>query len=393
LSDKPFISFLFRRGLDGPYSWHICTQFFIFEDFSPMSIYDYGWSEFFSSHFESIKNRTSFPARVMRVDRGGYLIATDAGEKRARLPGRQIFKSEHDSQRPVVGDWVVCEAASGSDEAVVLELLARQTLLSRKSASTAVEEQAVAANVDYVFLVMGLDSNFNLRRLERLLTMTYESGALPFVVLNKSDLCNNLFQFERDTASVAPGVQIRLVSCMTGEGLEQLQTDLTPRKTIVFVGSSGVGKSTLINRLFGEKLMATKPVRGKDGRGRHTTTHRQLLRHPGGALLIDNPGIRELQLWGSEEALDSTFEEIDDLADQCRFRDCSHSREPGCAVREAVEKGFLIETRFKSYLSLRKELRYLAMKQDQNAMRAERQKWKSIQKSYRELQRLRSREE
>jgi ribosome biogenesis GTPase len=287
----------------------------------------------------------------------------------------------------VIGDWVAFEPGPAGGRAIIHHVLPRKTKLSRKVAGARTEEQVVAANVDTVFLVMGLDGDFNLRRVERLLTLTWDGGALPVVVLNKADVTPEADERRREVETVAPGVPVLLVSAIEKVGLEKLHSFLKVGETIALVGSSGVGKSTIINRLLGREAMRTREVRSKDDRGRHTTTHRQLFRLPGGGLLIDNPGIRELQMWGSAEGLRGSFEDIDTLSVDCRFRDCSHSAEPGCAVREAVEKGSLPAERLANYHALERELHYLETKQDEGAQRAERKKWKSIQKNYNKWQR------
>jgi ribosome biogenesis GTPase len=247
------------------------------------------------------------------------------------------------------------------------------------------KEQVVAANLDTVFLVMGLDGNYSLRRMERMLTMAWDSGALPVVVLNKKDLCDDPESRQREVEAVAPGVSVLMLSALGDSGLEAVSSFLNEGETVALVGSSGVGKSTLINRLMGREILQTQPVREKDDRGRHTTTHRQLFKLPTGGLLIDNPGLRELQLWSSVDSLREAFEDIDVLADQCRFRDCSHRQEPGCAVTAAVEKGTLPVERLESFRSLERELQHLARKQDHGLQQEEKRKWKAIYKSMRKF--------
>ncbi len=231
---------------------------------------------------------------------------------------------------------------------------------------------------------MGLDGNYSLRRMERMLTMAWESGALPVVVLNKKDLCNDPASRQREVEAVAPGVTVLMLSALGDSGLEAVRSFHNEGETIALVGSSGVGKSTLINRLMGMELLQTQPVRATDDRGRHTTTHRQLFKLPTGGLLIDNPGLRELQLWSSVDSLREAFEDIDALAKSCRFRDCTHQQEPGCAVAAAVEQGALPAERLESFRSLERELRHLAVKQDEGLQRAEKRKWKTIHKSMRQ---------
>jgi ribosome biogenesis GTPase len=292
------------------------------------------------------------------------------------------------SQFPVVGDWVVCRIDDASSKALIQNILPRKTKISRKVAGERTEEQVVAANVDTVFLVMGLDGDFNLRRMERLLTTAWEGGVFPTVVLNKEDLAAHPEAHRRDVEAIAPGVPVLTLSALKARGLEQLQSFLGKGQTVALVGSSGAGKSTLINQLLGSEAMKTREVRAGDDRGRHTTTHRQMFRLPGGGLLIDNPGIREVQLWGAEGGLQASFDDIEALSVDCRFRDCEHQSEPGCAVLEAVEDGRLAPERLENYRALQRELLYLARKQDEGAERAGKRRWKIIQKAYRKSKKL-----
>jgi ribosome biogenesis GTPase len=273
--------------------------------------------------------------------------------------------------------------------AVIHEVLPRRTKLSRNVAGDRTAEQVVAANVDTVFLVMGLDGDFNLRRMERLLTTAWEGGVSPVVVLNKEDLASDPDARRREVERVALGAPVLTLSALKALGLNQLQSFLRQGETIALIGSSGVGKSTLINRLLGSEEIRTREARRGDDRGRHTTSHRQLYRLPGGGLLIDNPGMREIQLWGTESGLQASFEDIEAVAVGCRFRDCRHESEPGCAVLQAVDDGRLAPGRFANYRALQRELSYLAIKQDEGAERAERKRWKPIQKAYRKSKRMR----
>lgn len=339
-----------------------------------MCLEDYGWSPFFSEPFKEYRQRGLIPGRVSAVYRSAVLVQTGTDEIRI-----QTF---HTEEFPAVGDWVAVQRAEFGTM-IVAAILPRKSFLCRKTAGHRTEAQAVAANIDTIFLVMGLDGDFNPRRIERLLTMTYECGALPAIVLNKADLTAECEIRRHAIEKLAPGTSVFVISAHTGAGIDELRPFLRKGHTIVLVGSSGVGKSTLINRLFGEELMRTREVRAKDSRGRHTTTHRQLFKHPDGGLLIDNPGIREVQLWASEEALAGSFNDIESLAGSCRFRDCSHQSEPGCAVLAAVSRGTLEEARLASYHKLAKELRYLALKQDELAQRELKRKWKIIHKAFR----------
>ncbi len=350
-----------------------------------MSLEDYGWDQFFLTSFDAQKNPDYVPGRVTFANRGIYVVQTGKHELQARMAGKlRQAAGTGNVPIPVVGDWIAGRG-TGDGSMMVQRVLGRKSLLSRKDPGRPTTEQAVAANVDTVFLVMGLDANFNLRRMERLLAMTYESGASPVILLNKTDVAGDPAEQALQVESVAPGVRVFTVSAQTGHGLEELSSSFLRRRghTIAFVGSSGVGKSTLINRLFGEEVMSTKAVRQTDGRGRHATTHRELFRHPEGALLIDNPGVREIQLWCSEEAVSDAFSEIASLSTHCRFRDCTHTSEPGCAVKEAAEDGILAPDRLESYRKLSRELRYLELKQDEGAQRAQKQRWKAIHKAMR----------
>ena len=304
-----------------------------------------GWSQFFAEAFEPYEPEGLTPARVAVQERGVVVLFTTAGTVQAR-------------GHAVAGDWVAFDGERGEIRAV----LPRRTRFSRKE-PWLTEEQVVAANVDTAFLVTDCGRDFKPRRLERYLTATWDSGADPVIVLTKSDLADDVSETVAEAEAVAFGVPVHAVSSVTGDGLEALDPELVPGRTVVLLGSSGVGKSTLANRLLGQELLATGDLR-RDGRGRHTTTHRELVRLPGGALLLDTPGMRELQLWADESALEETFADIAELAGRCRFSDCAHGSEPGCAVRGALADGTLPKVRWESYSKLQRELRALAVKQD-----------------------------
>ncbi|MBI2421974.1 MAG: ribosome small subunit-dependent GTPase A [Candidatus Hydrogenedentes bacterium] len=266
---------------------------------------------------------------------------------------------------PAVGDWVAAEALPGEDRALIHAVLPRRTTFKRVAAGGSSEVQVVAANVDVVFLVNGLDHDFNIRRLERYLTLTWESGARPVVVLNKADICEDLEERMAEVDSAAMGAAVHVVSALSGAGMEALRPYLQRGATISFLGSSGVGKSSLINALAGEEIMATRAVRDDDSRGRHTTTHRQLVVLPAGGVLIDTPGMRELQLAAGEESLAAAFADVEQYAAACRFRDCTHENEPGCAVRAAMDTGALDAGRLQSFRKLHREIAYQERRQDQ----------------------------
>jgi len=329
-----------------------------------MSLADFGWDDEWTSTFEPYSERDLCPARVIRQLRDLSLLWSEHGERQGEVSGRFRHQAADRSDFPVVGDWVAMEP-SGDDRALIHAVLPRRSAFVRKTAGELVEAQVAAANVDTVFLVSGLDGDFNLRRVERYLTSAWDSGASPVILLNKADLRTDLKSIICEVELIAPGVPVVAVSATSAGNLDALQPYLVPRKTVALLGSSGVGKSTLINRLLGEERFRTAPVSdAQEGRGRHTTTTRELVRLPGGALLIDTPGMRELQLWTDDEALGRPFKDIEDLAAQCRFDDCSHEQEPGCAVQAAVREGALDPGRLESYLKLRKEVRFLALKKD-----------------------------
>ena len=352
-----------------------------------MNIEILGWSALFDKHFVSFREEGLSPARVACEHRGAYVVYGEHGELLAEVSGRFLHEAQSRGAFPAVGDWVAIAPRPQEARATIHALLPRRSAFSRKIAGATTEEQVVAANVDTVFLVSGLDGvrNFNLRRIDRYLALAWVSGATPVVVLNKIDLCDDVDSRVRDVEGLAFGVPVHPSSATEGLGLDALRGYLAAGQTVAMLGSSGVGKSALINALVGGERQDVGEVREDDGRGRHTTSRRELILLPGGGIVIDTPGMREVQLWSEEETVDGAFADIEELAAQCRFTDCAHRTEPGCAVRQAIEDGALDATRLESFLKLQRELERLARRKDQRARQMEQEKWKKIAKWQRQM--------
>jgi len=337
-----------------------------------------GWNPVLAARFEALAAEGLSAGRVSVEHKDIYGVYAPEGELRGELAGRLRHRASGRSDLPVTGDWVAIHARPAEGRATIHAVLPRRSLFSRKVAGAATEEQAVAANADTVFLVCGLDGDFNLRRIERALVLAAESGAEPVVVLTKADLCPDPPARQEEVRRIAPAVTVLVASSVTGEGLAALSAYAGPGLTVALVGSSGVGKSTLVNRLLGRDTVPTAPVRAHDDRGRHTTTSRELIPIPAGGWIIDTPGLRELQLWADEAALPSAFADVDAVAAGCRFRDCRHESEPGCAVLAALADGRLSAERFASFVKLRKEMRHLALRQDAWARQVENRRIRSV---------------
>src|SRR3989339_822083 len=329
-----------------------------------MNLIELGWNESHEKHYNEIKTRQTFPARVAKAEREKYWIYSDFGELRAEIKGKIRFNAISLSDFPVVGDWVVAQMRPEGNAAIIEGILPRMNKFSRKIAGSVADEQVLVANIDTIFLVSGLDHDYNLRRIERYLALAWESNSNPVIVLNKTDMCSDVQEKISEVKSVAFGVPVVTLSALGSEGIGDINRYCTKGATIAFLGSSGVGKSTIINRLLGEDRLKVGAVREHDSRGRHITTRRELILLPGGGIVIDNPGMRELQLWANEDTLDDTFSDVKEIAAQCKFRDCTHLNEPECAVRNAIENGRMDSKRFQNYMKLKKELRYLATRKE-----------------------------
>jgi ribosome biogenesis GTPase / thiamine phosphate phosphatase len=328
-------------------------------------------------------------ARVGVAQRDLYHLYTEDGAVQAE-PSGKFYNATHGASLPVAGDWVAARMV-GPEQALVEAVLPRRTCLSRRAAGNRNEEQALAANVDVVFLVCGLDGDFNLRRLERYLALAATSGASPVIVLNKADLCADLAARIAEAATVARSVPVAAASAMDPRGLDALTRFFTPGVTVALLGSSGAGKSTIANRLLGEERFRTGDVRMHDSRGRHTTVRRELTPLPQTGALIDTPGLRELQLWAGTESVDAVFDDIAAMAANCRFRDCTHSGEPGCAVAAALEDGRVAADRLASFQKITAEAKWHEAMTDPLAALERKRKWKAIHKQARAIAKLRRR--
>jgi len=333
------------------------------------------------------ERENTLPARVIAQQRKFWRIAGAFGECRAHACGKLRLAAEEGVEWPAIGDWVVADVGEAGSSALILEVLPRRSRFVRKMAGKKIAEQVIAANVDTALLVSALDADFNPRRMERYLAQCWEAGAKPVMVLNKAEVCGDVSVKTARMERIALGTEVCVVSARTGAGLEGLEKFLMQGQTVVLLGSSGVGKSSIANRLLGEMQQEVRPVREGDSRGRHTTTVRELFVLPHGALLIDTPGLRELQLWDAAKGVSQTFADIDVLAAECRFGDCRHEGEPGCAVRAALNAGTLEEARLENRRKLLREQEFLRRKLDPEARHEEKERIKRLYRRIRQMYR------
>ena len=348
-----------------------------------MSRFDLGWNVYFEAIWQERAGDGFSPARVVSQQRGLWRVAGDFAECWAEASGKLRERSEEGGDWPAVGDWTAVELRAGDERALMHEVLPRRSQFVRKAAGKQIVEQVIAANIDTAIIVVALDGDFNTRRIERYLAQRWESGARPVVALNKADACAGPEALAAETERIVMGAPVFLLSARTGDGVSGLDAYLAKGQTIVLLGSSGAGKSTLVNRLAQQDLQPTQPVRESDSRGRHTTTARQLFTLSGGAMVIDTPGLRELQLWDAADGLAQAFADVDAFSAQCRFRDCRHGAEPGCAVQTALQEGTLDASRLENLRKLEREQNFLLRKIDPAAREESKNRFKILQREMR----------
>jgi ribosome biogenesis GTPase len=348
----------------------------------------YGWTDDRQHGFARHAAQGLLPARVIEQQRGLYRVIAERGEFCATLSGRFAFEAAP-GDHPTAGDWVALALRAEEGAAAIQALLTRTSAFTRRAPDGGT--QVVAANLDIAFLVSSLNGDLNLRRLERYLAVARAGGALPVIVLTKADICADAEARAEEVRAIAGDASVHVVSAATGVGLDALAAHLSIGKTAALLGSSGVGKSTLVNALIGAPIMATQAISGDGKRGRHTTTHRQLVLLPSGGLLLDSPGMRELGVWTADAGVAATFADVETLIAACRFRNCSHGNEPDCAVRAALADGALDESRWRSYRKLLRELAFEARKDDPVEAAAHRNLWKQRTKNYRASKKRRDR--
>ncbi|KAA3606904.1 MAG: ribosome small subunit-dependent GTPase A [Calditrichaeota bacterium] len=338
-----------------------------------MDLIRLGWNEFFKK--ESTGSNT-FYGRISVEHKSLYKIFTEFGEMKAVVTGKMKFNSQSSVDLPVVGDWVVF--TKENDLAVIQEVLPRKSKFSRKVAGIETSEQIVASNIDHLFIVTSLNQDLNLRRLERYLTLAWDGGANPVIILSKADLADDLDEIITQVETVAWGVPIHVTSSLDDIGFDELGEYFEGNKTIAVLGSSGVGKSTLINKLLGNEVLKVSEIGEYKDKGKHTTTHRELLLLPKGGIIIDTPGMREIQIWEGSEGLEKTFADVEEFAMNCKFSDCKHESEPNCGINEALRNGNLDEARLKSYKKLQREIAYQERKQNEGLHKNSKNRWKGI---------------
>ncbi|HEX9928912.1 MAG TPA: ribosome small subunit-dependent GTPase A [Pyrinomonadaceae bacterium] len=347
-----------------------------------MELEHFGWNDFFEENFRDYADQGYEVGRVYLENRRSFWLYTKVGEVKADVSGKMIYQADSRSDFPAVGDWVVFRLQEDKSKAIIHTVLPRSSKFSRKVPGSSIKEQIVATNIDTVMLVSGLDNDFNLRRIERYLVMVSASGATPVIVLNKADLCTDLELRLAEVKRIAPNVPVMPISAKDDEQLTALSSYIKKGETVALLGSSGVGKSTITNHLLGGERQKVQEVRTGDDRGRHTTTKRELIVLPDGGLIIDTPGMRELQLWVSEEGLENSFEDIEALTAQCFYSNCEHNGTRGCAIEAALADGSLDHERWENHNKLQKELVYITEKHDASAAQKKKKNIKKITRQF-----------
>lgn len=323
------------------------------------SLKQLGWTSYFEDEFIKTNKNEFIPARVAVENKQRYVLLTEAGEISGEVIGKLLYSAESISELPKVGDWVNIVLFEDERKGLIHKVFPRKSKLSRKTAERKTEEQIIASNIDKAFIVQALDNNFNIRRLERYLSMVIEGKAEPVIIFNKMDLVGDLKPYIELTNKYSDDYKIIFSDALTGKGIDKISSFISEGETFVFIGSSGVGKSTIINRIISDPNLKTQEISSVTGKGKHTTTRREMIILPTGGILIDTPGMRELSLWKSESGIESTFSDIEKFSEDCKFKNCTHSGETGCAVIKAVEEGLLEKSRLMNYKKLQKELNYL----------------------------------
>lgn len=350
-----------------------------------MNLKELGFNAFIKKHSEQYEIENHLIGRICAEYKENYKLFSESGELNAVITGKFRNTCKTRENFPAVGDWVLFKHITSENKAIIHSILQRKSKFSRKVAGKETQEQIIASNVDFAFIVCALNYDFNLRRIERYLSLVWQSGATPVIILTKTDLCNNVETKIIEVENIAFGVDIHAISNLSPDGTATLQKYFENNKTAVLLGSSGVGKSSLINNLTRENTMKVNELRNNIEKGRHTTTQKQMIILPKGGLIIDTPGIRELQLWDAESGISQTFKDIEDIIKDCKFSDCTHKNEPGCAIRKAINDGLLDKKRLENYLKIQKENQYLTDRQSQSAAKMEKDKWKTIHKQIKNL--------
>jgi ribosome biogenesis GTPase len=345
-----------------------------------MNLSNFGYNNFFQKHFSEFSGNGFIPARVAIEHKSLYVVYSEHGELSAELSGKFYFNAEDKADYPAVGDWVVIRPLLDEQKALIEHVLPRQNVFARKSAGIKTEEQIIASNIDVLFIMTSLNQDLNINRLERYLTLALDKKLQPVIVLSKSDLCEDLEEKMEQIKRLSDEIPVHIICSIKGDGIDDLRKYFIDNKTSAIVGSSGVGKSTLINVLAGKEVMKVDDIGNYKDKGIHTTSHRELIILPDGGMIIDTPGMRELQLWEGGDGLSDVFADIEALLSTCRFTDCKHESEPGCAIREAIESGSIDEAKYENYLKMQREIKYFERRKDNKAMSEEKKKWKKIHK-------------